>query len=505
MARSGDTTRPRSVKAEFDPDFSATALGGAVLAERVMRRLGVRRLVERHLPARAEQAQYSSAEAAYALVAGLLLGGRGIAAAELLRQDPLAAEIFGLGAGVPEEATMYRALCDGAGLGQRLEAEAYENAGPRITRLDVLGRDKADPRLRRLVPVEPEAMDPLRREAMRDLERSVARRCYEALERKQTLLAGFHLLFGDATDLEVEGRCFDAARMGREGERILRWATVMLGPVMISQELLAGNTDEGRALPAVLRAAAQSVDELAGRPGRVLALLDSAYLEQAVLAVLLSLRWKFILGANQWRDILTRHAEEQPEVIWVRTGPDAARDWADSHVAVFSHRAHGWPQALTIVARRWRPSGELPGAAWHYSFLATNLEKSDLPAGLLQRHHYGPAIWALYSTKQGREEQYKTALSDLGLHHPASGRMGVDQVLYGLGAVAFNVAMVMRHRVLTDEDARMRLWRMRDHYFRLAGYLVRTGRRLLVRLAGASVHARRQVLWDGAWARAGTL
>ena len=505
MARSGDTTRPRGVKAEFDPDFSATSRGGAVLAERVLRRLGVPRLLGQHLPARAEQARYCSAEAAYALVAGLLLGGTGIAAAETLREDPLAAEIFGLGAGVPEEATMYRALCDLAGLGQRLQTEAYEKAGRRITRLDMLGRDQPDPCLRRRVPAEPEAMDPVRREALRTLERSVARRCYESLERKQTLLAGFHLLFGDATDLEVEGRCFDAARMGRTGEKILRWATVMLGPVLISQELMAGNADEGRALPAVVRAAAQSVDELAGKPGRVLALLDSAYLELAVLEVLLGLHWKFIIGANQWRDILTRLAGEQPEMIWVATGADAARDWAESGVAVFTHRAHGWPQALTIVARRWRETKDLPGAAWHTSFLATNLEKADLPVGFLKRHHYGPALWALYSTKQGREDQYKTALIDLGLHHPASGRLGVNQALYALGAVAFNVAMVMRHRVLAEPDAGMRLWRMRELYFRLAGYLVRTGRRLIVRLAGASVHARRQVLWDGAWARAASL
>lgn len=505
MARSGDTTRPRGVKAEFDPDFSATCLGGGVLVERAMRRLGVRGLLTRHLPSRSGQAQYSSAEAAYALVVGLLLGGRGIAAAEVLREDPLAAEIFGFGRGVPEEATMYRALCDLAGLAQRREEEAYEKAGRRITRLDVLGRDKADPRLRRRVPAEPEAMDPLRREALRALERCVARRCYEALSRKQTLLAGFHLLFGDATDLEVEGRCFDAARMGREGEKILRWATLMLGPVMIGQELMAGNRDEGRALPPLLRSAAGMVHELAGDKGRVLALLDSAYLEQAVLEVLLGLSWKFIIGANQWRDILTRLAGEQPEAIWVATGADAARGWAQSGVAVFSHRAHGWSQSLTIVARRWRQRNDLPGAAWHTSFLATNLEKADLPSGLLKRHHYGPAIWALYSTKQGREEQYKTALIDLGLHHPASGRLGVNQALYGLAAVAFNVAMVMRHRVLAQPDAGMRLWRMRELYFRLAGYLVRTGRRLIVRLAGASVHARRQGLWQGAWTRAGTL
>ena len=83
--------------------------------------------------------------------------------------------------------------------------------------------------------------------------------------------------------------------------------------------------------------------------------------------------------------------------------------------------------------------------------------------------------------------------------------MGANQVFYALGAVAYNVAMVVRYRVLCHEDAKMRLWRVRECYFAIAGYLVRTGRRLIVRLAGASVHARRQVLWEAAWARAGAL
>ena len=119
MARSGDTTRPRSVKAEFDPHFSATPRAGAALVERAMRRLGLRRLLADHLPARSALAHYGSPEAAYALIAGLMLGGRGIKAAEVLREDPLAAEIFGLGGGLPEEATMYRVLCEVAGLDQR--------------------------------------------------------------------------------------------------------------------------------------------------------------------------------------------------------------------------------------------------------------------------------------------------------------------------------------------------------------------------------------------------
>ena len=31
-----------------------------------------------------------------------------------------------------------------------------------------------------------------------------------------------------SSDLQVEGRCFDAARMGRQGEMIFRWMTLRM-------------------------------------------------------------------------------------------------------------------------------------------------------------------------------------------------------------------------------------------------------------------------------------
>lgn len=86
MKNSGDTTRPRSVKADFDNDFDATALGGAVLAEKTLRGLRLRRMIDQHLPRRSRKAGFSSQEAVYSLIAGLLVGGRGEQAAEDLRR-----------------------------------------------------------------------------------------------------------------------------------------------------------------------------------------------------------------------------------------------------------------------------------------------------------------------------------------------------------------------------------------------------------------------------------
>ena len=111
----------------------------------------------------------------------------------------------------------------------------------------------------------------------------------------------------------------------------------------------------------------------------------------------------------------------------------------------------------------------------------------------------------LYGTKQGRENHYKTPLRDFALHHPPSGRLGVDQAYYTLATAASNLAMVMRYAMLPASERGMEFWRLRERYFAIAGYLVRTGRRLTVYLAGANVESHRQVPWREAFAAAGQL
>ena len=156
MAVSGDMVRARSVKAQFDDGFGATPRGGAVLIEQVVRRLGFRRILSEGLVERA--GFYRSARVVEQVVEGLLCGGRGFQAAELLRSDASLARIFGHGR-IAEEATVYRAMCDLAGLDQRLRSQAYEPAGVQGPRLDMLGRDLKPRVLRRVVGAEPERMD----------------------------------------------------------------------------------------------------------------------------------------------------------------------------------------------------------------------------------------------------------------------------------------------------------------------------------------------------------
>ncbi len=502
MKTQGDTKRPRCVKAQFDPEFSATPLGGAVLVEKTMRSLRLRRIIGEHLPARSEDAQYSMTDGAYALMAAMIVGGRGIAAADCLRQDDLAREIFGLEKGAPSPPTTYRILCDMSGLTERRAIDVYAPSGPRLPAMDLFGEPREVPKTRRIVPEEPEAAKPDSLDKQRKFLAALARRCHKALPARHSRLHGWWVAFGDATDVEVEGNCFDAAREGRHGERIIRWMTLMLGPLTVAQELVAGNRDEGVAMPGLLKGAQETIGEMVGREGKVLGLFDAAYYEKQVTDLLSEMGWDFIVCANQQRSALQHIAQGAMPEQWSATGPDAARGWAESQVGCFDHWPEGWVKPVTIVARRWREEGELPGT-WHYSFLATRIDRGQLPAKLAKR--YCSSIWMLYGTKQGRENHYKTPLRDEGLHHPPSCRLGVDQAFYTLGAAASNVAMVLRYAVVEKSERGIELWRLRERYFRIAGYLVRTANTLTVRLSGICVDALRQTLWQSAFAAAGRL
>ena len=499
MARTSDMKRPQSVNAEFDEGFEATPHGGAVLLERVLRRQGVRRLIETHLPSRSEDCEYSTVDGVYALIGALMLGGHGIQAVEALRENAMDTRIFGLEQGAPSESTMHNILGDLSGLAPRKRAEAYREAGPVQPSLDMLGHERKESQLRRVLSEEPESAAPEHLEQLRGFTAAMAKRCIGALKSSVVRLHGFTVVFGDATDLEVEGRCFDAAERNYEGSRCLRWSTLLLGPVTVAEEVGRGARDEAKAIAGLLDRGRDVVRDVVGRWGRVLGLLDSAYFEKEVVERTRAARWRFIICANRLREVLTRKVLEQPAEVWMEGGADERRGWVDSQFAVFAHRPQGWAFNATIVAARWREAGDLP-EVWRYSFLGTDLERGDLVKGLLRQHGYARLIWMLYGTKQGRENHYKTALRDFDLHHPPSSRLGINQAFYAVATAAVNLAMVLRYRVVQGPDTGIQFWRLRERYIHIAGAIVQGARTLTVRLSGACVDAARKALWLAAFA-----
>jgi hypothetical protein len=501
MAKTSDNTRPQNVKADFDNSQAATSNAGAALIEKTLRSLNLKRTLTDYLPSRKDSAAYSSREVAYPFIAGLLVGGRGMISAEALRLNALDQTIFGLEKGLPSEGTVHNAFADMAGLERRRFDEVYVPSGPTHTALDIFGATKQKPARRRTVPDHPEAART--REELDALTAGFARRCLRAVPQKIVYLNGYALVFGDASQLEVRGGCFDLASIDRNGHQAMQWATLMLGPVTVAQSLDEGAAFEAGRLPDLILAGDSVIEEFKG-PRGVLAVNDGAYFHENVIKGYEARVWKYIICANLRRRHLKSLVDGLDDAFWTDMGPDTRRKWVESGTHVFSYRPNKWEREVTIVALRWREADDLPGV-WNYSFLATNLTGNDLPKNQIKEHGFGPYVRMLYATKQGREDHYKTALEDFGLHNPPSGRLGVTEVFYALATMAVNAAMVIRYRVLKDSDRGMRFWRFRERYVRLAGQVKRTARTLYVTLMGASVDAAFQTLWSSAFAEAGRL
>ena len=352
--------------------------------------------------------------------------------------------------------------------------------------------------------MSPPEADEERRKALDDFIGAVAKICGKSLHRKIMNLHGWYVVFGDGTDLEVDGNCFDAACMGRNGQKIMRLMTVMLGPITVGYDLLPGNRDEGVNLPGTIRKSRDTVREIVGKNKKVLALLDAAFFEMNVINEIESAAWSFIVCANQQRNILERLVKEQPDWVWSDTGMDASRGWRRSQVCVFVHTPSGWDRQVTIICRRWESEGEIEGL-WNYSFLATRIEPEEIPKKLSKKYGYAQTIWMLYGTKQGRENHYKTPLRDIGLHHPPSCRLGVNQAFYAIALAASTVAMVLRYRVMPGKEKGMHLWRIRMLLFQISGYIKMGARTLTVYLSGGDMSLWLQALWKKAFAEAGRL
>lgn len=501
MAKQGDITRRRSVKAKFDATQSGTSSAGGVLIEKTLRGLNVKRLIHDHLPKRPESCEYSTFDVAYPFIAGLMVGGRGMIAAESLRLNSLDQEIFGLEKSLPTEGTIHNAFADMSGLDRRKFDDVYVESGVAHPSMDLLGDLHVRPARRRTVPQTPESART--REGLDDFTAAVARRCLATIPHGWVKQDGYTMVFGDATQLEVEGRCFDVAETDRNGARALQWATLMVGPVIVAQSLGGGASFEAARLEGLIKNALGVVRDVKG-PRGVLGLYDAAYYHERVINEHEALGWKYIICANLHRARLQSIVSGVDDALWSDLGPDDRRGWVESGIYVFRHRPADWKHESNIVAVRWREQGDLPGL-WRYTFFATDLEPSDLPKSRVADFGYGQYVRMLYGTKQGREVHYKTALQDFGLHHPPSGRLGINEVFFALAVAAVNVAMVIRYRVLKGKDRRMSFWRFRERYVGLSGRVKRGAATLTCILFGASVDSAFQVLWLSAFAEAGRL
>ena len=425
------------VDIEFGDDAELTSWGGLGLAERLACRIRLWRECRRRLPSGPKiEGGYHTTTVVAAILYGLLSGAHGTFAAQSLREDEVLKKLLGLRDGVPEEATVGRAL---------KQMHATDGAA-----------------------------------ALGEVLRIEARRLIEKTALGEMTHEGFVPVFIDGTWLEVgrETR-FEGVKYFKDSAKLMG-SSLWIGPYLAGWSFAAPGEDERRASMRLLAPAWREVIQGAGLADRALFVVDSLYGDEGCLSQLEACRGAhYVAGANKLAGVEAA-AMEQPETQWVDTGmrPGRFKGWEASGLCVHRYQGMNWPTRRTVVTRRYRRGGEM---FWRYRSVLTNLEPDDPRIERLmsrERIGFAAAVWRLYDRKQSMENQFKDLLRDLGLHHPPSARLGANEVFYLIGALALNPAVGLRRIGLRRGESSMALWRLRREVLAMPARAVRHARRV---------------------------
>lgn len=478
--------RTQQIKAEFEEEMKVTSFGGLALLVEACRKLGIQAGVQE-----LGQALGNASDGAglWQILCGLASGGRGLSAGEVIRNDAVLTKLIGLNQRGPEEATYSRLFARMAGLPVRTLADAYAKVVP------VAGERKAHRGIQRHMDVEEANPENLKR--IRELVEKATLKVLRLTPRSELEYRGWTILFNDGSLQEVRGTKFQSANKDRNGNRSLLLEYIWLGPYVIAATLAGGNEAEASLLLPLQLQARRVVEQLGLKGEKVLSLLDSAYGEREIFESHHQTTWKYIICLNKYRTYLTKLAREPR--TWT-VNPNPRPDLEFEKYCVFSYRAKSWTKNETVIAIQYKEKNDLE---IKYSFLATNLEPADLPS----KHTPGSAenpgtghnslsylreVCELYRHKQARENHQKPLLSDLGLHHPASSRFGINQVFTQFTILAANILTAISRAAFRGPEQGIRIWRLRSEFFRIAGKVTYQGGKTIVRLATAIDKAIRQ-------------
>lgn len=428
----------KRIKLDFSGEEPVTSFGGMAVPARMMLRVGLGSLLERHLPARRG---YSLPKITLAAVAGLLSGAERTVATEVVRQDPALQVLLGLD-GAPEEATFWRSLGD-AGSAEALDG--YEKVCVKLARRVVKGAPTASLFDGRFIPIFIDG----------------------------TLLEGSELREGTKT---IEDK----------GEGLL-WTVGYVGPLPVAGRLASSGEGEGEATHGreLIERIDKDVLEPAGIKGDALVLMDSLHGNGPTLDLLEDRGLKYIVGA-----LGLKRAEyvlaEQPDCQWTSTPEyDKARGVEESAICTAWIQCADWGAKRVLVGRRWKKKGEM---LWNYAGVMTNLDPGDarLGRGMKKPGGFARAIWRLYDRKGACENYFKDLLTDLGLHRPPCREWRRNAGFYAIGLLAGLVGIACDLLTSEEPGRRRRLSTLRRWLLCVPARIRRHARTVQAQILGLS-------------------
>lgn len=285
--------------------------------------------------------------------------------------------------------------------------------------------------------------------------------------------AGQAECFFDDTQIEVEGKHFDGAKVNYNGDMALGWQTLFVGPFLVDGILDAplGNKEDGGGdvsghLPALLEKNA-----FLWRDRSSYLYTDSGSSAGKYLGVIDRHFGAWSVSYNKWTSPLETAAAALPESSWSAATMEKWRDGTEHQTQYqwVRHQPEGCqkPQLFAAVRHR-RSDGEL---FWRYAFVACKEQPGDMkPQSVFERHHL----------KGDKERAFSELLTDLDLHHPPCHDLGANNAYYLLGALAYNLLQALKLLHLPPEHQPKRIRTLLHHLLLIPVEIKRHARKMKV-------------------------
>jgi len=293
-------------------------------------------------------------------------------------------------------------------------------------------------------------------DALEAVVQSVAQALMPSVIEHEVANRGYLPLFVDGSAIEVEGRLFERAAKGYNGQLQYWLHGVFLGGAWAAGRLHPGGVSVTEGWQAQLEAVAAWIE----RDIPVWAHVDNAYYCRDFVDFCHARGWDYSVSVTHdgFRRPVLASIEGLPETAWtdIGLGEAATLTW---------HRPQGWREHPYVVIRRTHdgPQGRLQPA-----YTVILVSRADLPLAELVRRH---------RQKQGQENAFKGPLIDLDLHHPPCRAFHANQAYYLCGQLAQLLLRMIQYRLLPAKARRHGIRPIIRHLIRTAARLARTARR----------------------------
>jgi len=162
---------------------------------------------------------------------------------------------------------------------------------------------------------------------------------------------------------------------------------------------------------------------------------------------------------------------------FVTVGEDTQWEETETHYQSVFYQAQSWSKPRRVCIRSTRPGGEL---LFQHEFIVTNLSGNVSPQ----------QIFDLYAKRGTMENYIKEAKHGFFFDKTDSPRFVENQARIMFSVLAYNIVNILRTLCFTGKWRGLQIQTIRLRLFKVAGKLVRTARRLYLKLSSYHVFQR---------------